>query len=663
MAAEFTISPMGPRVSELGPRESAVLARFAETMAPGGDLPAAEREIPVSASMREISRRLPRRQVRFMRLGILAFEWLSFPRRFSRQPPARRAELLEGWARSHWTLPRELLMLMKTLYSLNYLRDERVRAIVGYTAECRIDGPEPEVASLGNLTPADDGEDCDVAIVGSGAGGAAVAVALAEAGLDVLVLESGPYADRKSYPADPLEASVAYYRDAGLTIAEGLPSIPIPSARMVGGTTVINSGTCFAATDGILERWRTEFGIGWARSLDQHFDEAERMLDVRQLDLETLGRNGRLVAEGAAAIGAAGAPLHRNAGRCVQCSSCPQGCKLDAKRAMHVSYLPRAVTAGARIRSGVDVRRVVFESGRASGLECVIGDGGGGSRPFRVRARKAVISAGGSLGTPELLLRSGLEHPGIGRNLRLHPSCWVGGRFADPVRGWEGVMQSYGVETWAPDGVMLEATFTPLAFCGQWLPGVGAEHRERILAFDRIASNGVQVRDESSSGRVGLGADDRLRVSYRLRRDEARKIVFGIARAAEIFFAAGAEEVYPQVSGNPILSRGDVGAFESRPPATRDLRIESFHPMGSCRIGADAATAPADTDGAVRGVRGLYVADASVFPTALGVNPMMTVIACASQLGQQLAERLSSGRATPTPASRSGPAGSAHAAV
>jgi len=626
---------------ELGVRETEVLGAFAQTMAPGGALPAAEAEIPVSTSMSELSRRLPSRQIRFMRLGIRAFDWLCFPRRFSRLPSERRGELLERWARSRWPHQRELLMLLKTLYSLNYLRDERVRTAIGYEARCEVDGPEPADLPLGEMTPTEDGEDCEVAIVGSGAGGAAIAVALAEAGLDVLILEAGPYANRNTYPADPVEASARYYRDSGLTVAVGLPSIPIPSARMVGGTTVINSGTCFRATDAILERWRVEFGVGWARDLDEHFEEAERMLEVRPLELETLGRNGQLVAAGATALGAHGEPLHRNAGRCVQCSACPQGCRLDAKKAMHVSYLPRAVAAGARIRAGVEARRVVIEAGRARGLECVVPDGGGGRRAYRVHASKAVISAGGSFGTPELLLRSGIEHPAVGRNLRLHPSAWVGARFGEPVRGWEGVMQSYGIDQWADQGVMLEATFTPLAYCGQWLPGVTSEHQERLLDFDRIGSNGVQVRDETSSGRVKLGADGTIRVGYRLSKGEARKVAFGIARAAEIWFAAGAEEVYPQVSGNPILRRGDLAAFESRPPAGRELRIESFHPMGSCRIGADASIAPIDTDGSVRGVAGLYVADASVFPTSLGVNPMMTVIAVAARLGRLLAGRLS----------------------
>src|SRR5262249_37816251 len=155
------------------------------------------------------------------------------------------------------------------------------------------------------------------------------------------------------------------------------------------------------------------------------------------------------------------------AGACIQCSSCPQGCRLDAKRAMHVSYLPRAVAAGARVRAGVEVRRIVFERGRARGLDCLVGPLDGirhRPRALAVHARRGVVLAGGAFGTPELLLRSRFRSPGgqLGRNLRIHPACWVGARFDEEVRGWDGVMQSYAVTEWEERGLLLEATFTPL---------------------------------------------------------------------------------------------------------------------------------------------------------------------------------------------------------
>ena len=172
----------------------------------------------------------------------------------------------------------------------------------------------------------------------------------------MIVLEAGGHYNRDNYPSDPLEAIASLYRDGGLTIAEGRPPIPVPVAKAVGGTTVINSGTCFRAPEPVLEDWRERYGIAWADDLDADFAEAEEFLRVTPLDPERMGRNGQLAMEGAAALGASGGPISRNAGNCVQCSSCPFGCAIDAKRGMHVSYLPRAVAAGARIRAGVEAR-------------------------------------------------------------------------------------------------------------------------------------------------------------------------------------------------------------------------------------------------------------------------------------------------------------------
>jgi choline dehydrogenase-like flavoprotein len=358
------------------------------------------------------------------------------------------------------------------------------------------------------------------------------------------------------------------------------------------------------------------------------------------VDAARMGRNGQLFMDGAEAIGASGSPLSRSAGRCIQCSSCPMGCRLDAKRAMHVTYLPRAVEAGARVRAGVQVDRVLLEGSRAAGVSCSV-DSEAPPRLFEVRAR-TVISAGGAFGTPELLMRSGLgaANGTLGGNLHLHPAAWIGARFDEEVRGWDGIMQSYCVDEWFDRGLMLEATFTPLAFGAQWLPGVGREHQERMLAYDRVASTGVHLSDRSS-GRVGLAGDGSLRISYRLSRAEAATLTYGIARAAEIFFAAGAREVYPQVSGSPTIRPGGVAAFETTPPRPSELRLEAFHPMGTAAMGGDPARSVTTPSGAVRGVEDLFVADASLLPTSLGVNPMMTVIACASRIAGRLAERLS----------------------
>jgi len=609
-------------------------------MAPGIDgLPAAERDLDVSGPVAAFLRSLSPRVLLRLRLGLRAFEWLPFPWRFSRLEPEAADDFLRKLDSSRFPLHHDLLLMAKVFSTLGYAVAPEVEAKIGVEASCALaDGSLPEPAgSLGDTQARGEGEECEVAIVGSGAGGAVAAAILAEAGVDVLVLEAGDHHNRDNYPADRLGAIAAIYREAGLTIAEGSPPIPVPVAKVIGGTTVINSGTCFRAPDSILESWRTEFGIPWTRELDEDYAEAEDFLRVTQLDPNRMGRNGQLAMEGAAALGASGGPIHRNAGNCVQCSSCPYGCAIDAKRGMHVSYLPRAVAAGARVRAGVEAQRVLVEDGCAVGLACSARDEFGRNRPYTVRARRAVIAAGGALGTPELLLRSGLGGSQVGRNLRIHPACWVGARYEEQVRGWEGVMQSFYVDQWEESQrVLLEATFTPLAFGGAWLVGTGREHQRAMLEFGQIGSIGVQLRD-LSVGSVGLANEGALRASYKLSDEDARQVVFGIARAAEVHFAAGATEVYPNIPRVGVLKPGDLPTFEATRFKSSELRLEAFHPMGTARIASDPRRGVCGPDGSVNGTPGLYVADASLFPTAPGVNPMMTIIAFAKQVAREVA--------------------------
>ncbi len=616
-------------------------------MAPGIDgLPAAERDVDVSGTVADFLRSVSPRVFRRLKLGLRAFEWLPFPWRFSRLDPAAREDFLLKLEGSRLSLHHDLLLMAKLFSTLGYAVTPEVEERIGFKASCALaDGSLPAPAgSLGDTVAHGAGEECDVVIVGSGAGGAVAAAELAAAGLEVVVLEAGSHYNRANYPSDHLEAIAELYRDAGLTIAEGRPPIPVPVAKAIGGTTVINSGTCFRAPEPVLERWRERHGVSWAGDLDADYAEAERTLHVTQLDPERMGRNGQLAMEGTEALGISGAPIFRNAGSCVQCSSCPFGCEIDAKRGMHVSYLPRAVAVGARVRADVEVERVLVEDGRAVGVDAcrLVGpmDVKSDARPRRhrytVRARRAVIVAGGALGTPELLKRSGLGNSQVGRNLHIHPACWVGARYEEEVRGWEGVMQSFYIDQWEEARVLLEATFTPLAFGGAWLLGAGRSHQEAMLDFGHVGSIGVHLSDHSS-GRVTLTNSGELRASYRLTDDDAARITFGIARAAEVHFAAGASEVYPNIPRVGVLKRERLAEFEATRFRASELRLEAFHPMGTARIGVDAKDGACAADGSLYGTRDLYVADGSLFPTSVGVNPMMTIIAFAKQIARGIA--------------------------
>ena len=356
------------------------------------------------------------------------------------------------------------------------------------------------------------------------------------------------------------------------------------------------------------------------------------------VDPERAGRNAELCRAGAEELGISSGPIARNAGPVVRCASCPTGCALDAKLATHVSELPRAVAAGALVRAGSRVERVLVERGRAAGVMCRLA----GGEAYEARGR-AVVLAAGAIGTPELLLTQGIAGGSgrLGRGLHVHPACWVGARFDEAVRGWEGVMQSWHVDEWRARGLFLEATFTPFPFGAHWLPGAGASLVERIAGYGNLAVLGVHLSERSSSGSV-RSRKGRARIGYRLSNEDADTIRFGIARATDVLFAAGAAEVYPQLAGCAVLRRGDASdIIECGRFGPRDLRLEAFHPMGTARMGAEPTKSVVSPSGETHELPGLHIADASVLPTSLGVNPMLTIMACARKVARGLANRLS----------------------
>ncbi|HEY1594532.1 MAG TPA: GMC family oxidoreductase [Thermoleophilaceae bacterium] len=610
---------------------------------PGGALPSAS-EVGVAEPVSGYLAGAPARVRLVVRLGLRALQLTSFPRRFSHLPLDKRSRHLEKLEGSRHSFLRDLFLLFKTLTGVGYSRDMRVQRVLGVESRC-VGTPSPLRLHRGAMQAPDGVERCDVVVVGSGAGGASVARVLSEAGVSVIVVEEGEHYDASTYSRDVFESLPKLYRDSGLTVAEGRPAIPLPVGRCVGGTTVINSGTCFRAPGDILMRWREEFGIDWATELDGEFEAVERALNVTRVVQGAVGRNAELCRIGADALGVSNHGLARNAADVTCCGSCPTGCAIDAKMAMHVSELPRAVAAGASIRAGQRVTRVLVENGRAVGVKCRGG--------YEVRA-KAVVLAAGALGTPELLLRQRLADSSgeVGRHLHIHPACWVGAHYDDPVNGWDGVMQSWAVDEWNDRGLFLEATFSPLSFGGHWLRGAGAPYKARLEQFDHLGVIGVHLSDRSE-GRVALSGGG-ARITYKLTKDDAATLRFGIARAADVHFAAGATEVYPQVGRVSVLKPGEqTPLVEQGRFHPGEMRLEGFHPMGTTRMGRDPRTSVVSPSGETHDVPGLYVADSGLFPTSLRVNPMITVMAVARRVAAGVADGLTPAGAAPRTPARS----------
>jgi hypothetical protein len=465
----------------------------------------------------------------------------------------------------------------------------------------------------------------DVVVIGSGAGGALAARTLSRAGRSVLILEEGERWDvARLRETAPVARFAGLYRDGGTTVAFGVPPIVLPIGRAVGGTTVVNSGTCYRPPAAVQREWHEQHGLSLAEpdALAARLDDVERLIGVAPAPLAVVGRNGRIALEGARRLGWEAGPLRRNAPGCRGACQCALGCPNNAKAGVHLNALPEACAGGARIAQRVWVQQIISENGRATGV--IARDRTG--RRITIRAPLVVVAAGAPQ-TPPLLRRSGLAgHPRVGRGLSIHPALNVAGSFEEPVHAWRGVLQSVGIEEGHErDGVLIEATSTPPGMGSMILPGVGTELLERLRGADHVATLGAMIAD-APSGRV-FGRRQ-ARIGYGLAREDARKLRVAVGMMARVLLAAGAREVELGGGVEPIRRIEELEPALER-LSVRRLHLAAFHPTGGCAGGRDPARHPADPHGRLRGVRGVVIADASLLPSCPRVNPQLSIMALA----------------------------------
>jgi choline dehydrogenase-like flavoprotein len=492
--------------------------------------------------------------------------------------------------------------------------------------------PDPPMAIT---TPAEwpGSSSCEALVIGSGAGGAFAARALARAGLNTVIVEEGErWTSERIRGAHPLDRFAGIYRDGGTTMALGNPPIALPLGRAVGGTTVINSGTCFRPPTAVATSWHREHGLALAdlELLGARIADVEATIGVAPAPMEVLGRNGELALEGAAALDWQSAPLRRNAPGCRGACQCAIGCPNNAKGGVHLNALPQACEAGARIVSGLRVKRVLSESGRATGILAERPDGS----EVRISAPLVVVAAG-AIPTAPLLRRSGLGgHPRLGRNLSIHPATGITAGFEEKVVPWSGVMQSVGIEELhESEGVLIEATGSPPGMGAISAPGYGTHLLGRLDRAANRAMLGAMIADEPS-GRV-FGSRSPI-VSYRLAKADERRLAIAIAAMARVMLAAGAADVDLGGGAPAVRSEAELEAAMQRLDVRR-LRLAGFHPSGTAAAGSDPARHPVDPEGRLRGVEGVWVADGSVLPSCPGVNPQVSIMAIAAGVGEAAA--------------------------
>ena len=597
-------------------------------------------------------------------LGVLDSRAANFAqglgfRSFVELDATTRERVLTSLAHSSVTLRRAGFQALKRLCQFAYFcwpttdGSHPAWRAVGYPGA--LPQPERTVEPLPVVRPeADVNLDCDVVIVGSGAGGGVVAGVLAQGGHNVLVLERGGNPSSRDMTQVEGEVFDSLFLDRGMMMTDS-GSMPILAGSCLGGGTVINWTTSFALPEPIRAEWDSRSGLDVFESAG--FGDALARVAAR-LNVGTRwttpSRRDQLLEAGLRTLGWAVEPIPRNVTDCLEgleCGFCTYGCRHGAKNSTANTYLRDAAAAGARLVPHCTVDRVVTSAGRATGVRGQARGADGRVHNVTVRAR-AVVVACGAISTPVLLLRSGLSNEWIGRNLHLHPVSAMGAFFPDRVDPWGGAMQTrYCAQFADMDGQGYGARFEtgPIHFA---LPASAfgwaspRQLRDDVGRLAHMGHVGILLRDRDA-GRVVPNRWGHPRVHYDVSKYDAAHMRRALEAAARIMAAAGADELFTLQTPPTRIRPGSAAWLRDFMAAAdttgyRKLRMSyvSFHQMGTAAMAADPRRGAVDGRGESFETRGLYVADGSAFPAPSGVNPMITIMAIADHVARAIAETL-----------------------
>ncbi len=483
--------------------------------------------------------------------------------------------------------------------------------------------------------------EADVCVIGAGAGGAAVACALAERGLDVLVLEAGSHWNPGQFKQDSAWAYRNLYAGRGTRSAFGNCAIPIPGGRGVGGSTLINSAICFKTPDRILQDWSDKRGCSrlTVEAMAPRLERVWKTIGATVNPISVQRNNNLIFKKGADALGLPGEWMHRSAPGCIGCGVCQMGCPTGGKSSVDRSFLALALhTERTRIHADCRVEGVESRAGEVRAVHGRMIDPKDLLPKGRFTARaRAFVSSAGPIGSSRFLLSNGLADDTVcGQRLYIHPGCGQMARFEEPIEPWHGVTQGLYVDRWEEGYLLQTYSVSPDQMYTAMPYSLGTKGLEVIRDLRYIAQAGPLVHDEDSEGKVTLAG-----MVYFFGDGDRHRLLAGIRETARVFFAAGAKEVYTGIVGSqPIVDPGHIDTQVRNDIPARDLYLYASHPMSTCPMGDDPARSVIDPDGRVWGWDNLYVADASVFPTSLGVNPQVTTMAVGLTIGDAVAEAL-----------------------
>ncbi|KAK4132699.1 hypothetical protein BT67DRAFT_443600 [Trichocladium antarcticum] len=513
----------------------------------------------------------------------------------------------------------------------------------------------------------------DVVVVGSGCGAGVVASRLAgefgrpeDGGVSVLVVEKGRHFEAACYPLSQTAGLGSLFEAGGVVEAED-GSVTVTAGSCFGGGGTVNWSAALQTQDFVKGEWARKRGLKFFEG-DEFQGCLDRVWGVMGCDGDRLTPNhaNRVLLDGAKKLGYKAKIVPQNCGGSEHdCGHCTLGCWKGDKKGPVNGWFPDAAKQGVKFVEGMEVDRVLLREGKdgkmvARGVRGVWTPRDGGEPvTVIVRAKKVVVSCG-SLWSPVVLMNSGLKNPQIGQNLYLHPTNFVSGVFDDDVRPWEGgsltsVVSDFENLDGKGHGVKLEAMSMMPCFCIPFLNwNSGTEFKLLAAKYRRLNTFIAICRDRDTGSIYRDPNTARPRVRYTPSDFDRAHNLRGVQELCKLLFAQGAREIHPSLAGFPAFVRqkggGDeaekkrfdtwfakLAAHGNKPPLTP---FASAHQMGSCRMSAKAKDGVVDSQGRVWGTEGLYVADASVFPSASGVNPMVTVMAIADWIAKGICAEL-----------------------
>ena len=492
--------------------------------------------------------------------------------------------------------------------------------------------------------------ECDVCIVGSGAGGATLAAGLVEQGLDVIMLESGQHRWRKDFDMDEAKAMQTLYQEGGLRTTDDL-AISIMQGHNVGGGTTINWTTCFRTPDRILQKWKDRHGvIISSKEMLPHFEAVEQRLHIAPWHEALVNENNKVILRGCESLGWESSILSRNVKGCYNSGFCGMGCPADAKQGMLVTYIPDALRKGMRLYT--DVRANRFESSleQVEFLHAQVWDPQRNrptSNNLKIRA-KTFVSSAGAINGPALFLRSGInDHGLVGKRTFFHPVVAVAARFEHEINGFYGAPQSVSshhfVEEEEEIGFFMEAAPTHPILASTAASRFGASQQDFMSQLQHLsfllALHVDGYADNDEGGQVSLHSDGRIRIDYPISAKMQHSFQRSHKALTELALAAGAQIVYT-LHTNPsrITKPTDISTLNSQPYGSLHHGIFTAHQMGGLPMGIDGSIGVVNERYQHHRLKNLFVVDGSVFPTSLGVNPSLTIYGLAHRARQFVAD-------------------------